>query len=220
MATNSVGLIGGTGPLGRGLALRLAAAGVEVLLGSRDRGRAQEICDALSPSLPSETGSIRGLANELVAVQAGLVIVAIPYEATAATLPPLAAQLTGRVVVSTAVPMEFKAGIPHPLRPAAGSATQEVALLCPGAKVVGAFHTVAARQLQKLERQLDEDCLVTADDDAAKQEVLELVGRITGLRPVDAGGLESAAFSEGLTPFLLRLNRLHGGHTGIRITGL
>jgi hypothetical protein len=220
MASNSVGLIGGTGPLGRGLALRLAAAGVEILLGSRDGGRAQELCDTLSLSLPAGTGSIRGLANELVAEQAGLVIVTIPYDATATTLPTLASHLTARVVVSTAVPMEFRAGIPHPLRPAAGSATQEVAMLCPGAKVVGAFHTVAAGQLQKLALQLNEDCLVTADDDPAKQQVLELVGRVTGLRPVDAGGLQSAAFSEGLTPFLLRLNRLHGSHTGIRITGL
>jgi hypothetical protein len=220
MATNTVGLIGGTGPLGRGLALRLAAAGIEVHLGSRDSGRAEEICSGLSPSLPAGTGTIHGLANELVAERSDLVIVTIPYEATEATLAPLAVQLIGRVVVSTAVPMQFIAGVPHPIRIAAGSATEEVAGLCPGATVVGAFHTVAAGQLAKLGQELDEDCLVTADDDAAKREVLEMVGRIPGLRPVDAGTLQSATFSEGLTPFLLRLNRLHHRHTGIHITGL
>jgi len=149
-----------------------------------------------------------------------LVIITVPYQAMSATLEELRSVAAGRILVSTAVPMEFLGGVPHPVTTGFGSATEQVAQLCPDSLVVGAFHTVAAGQLLKLDHTLDEDVLLTAHDAAAKERVSGLVERIPGLRPVDAGSLDSARFCEQLTPLLLRLNRLHRAHTGIRITGL
>jgi hypothetical protein len=116
--------------------------------------------------------------------------------------------------------MEFRRGAPHPLTPEAGSAALEVAQRCPGARVVAAFHTVSASILERLESALDEDVIVTSDDAPAKELVIRLVRAIAGLRPVDGGGLANAHFSEALTPFLIRLNRIHHAETGIHITGL
>lgn len=216
----TVGFLGGTGPLGRGLALRLAVSGVDVLLGSRDQSRGREIAAALTGQLPPGSGVATGASNREVLELCGLVLITVPYEAMAATIEDLRAQAAGRILVSTAVPMEFLGGVPHPVTTGFGSAAEQVAKLCPESLVVGAFHTVAAGQLLKLGQTLDEDVLLTSNDAAAKQSVQELVERIPGLRPVDAGSLDSAHFSEQLTPLLLRLNRLHRAHTGIRITGL
>lgn len=218
--SGAVGLVGGTGPLGRGLALRLASSGLDVRLGSRDQARGQVAAAALNLQLPPGAGVVSGLSNQEVLARSQLVILAIPYEAMAPTLSELKTLTADRILVSTAVPMEFLAGVPHPATPEAGSATEEVSRLCPDSVVVGAFHTVAAGQLLKLGQALDEDVLLTSDDAAAKDLVRALVGRIPGLRAVDAGPLSAASFCERLTPFLLRLNRLHRAHTGIRITGL
>ncbi|NNM97186.1 MAG: NADPH-dependent F420 reductase [Candidatus Dormibacteraeota bacterium] len=216
----AVGFLGGTGPLGRGLALRLAVSGVDVLLGSRDQSRGREIAADLSGQLPPGSGEATGASNREVLERCALVLITIPYQAMGATLEELRPLAPGRILVSTAVPMEFLGGVPHPVTTGFGSATEQVAQLCPDSLVVGAFHTVAAGQLLKLDHTLDEDVLLTAHDSAAKERVSDLVERIPGLRPVDAGSLDSARFCEQLTPLLLRLNRLHRAHTGIRITGL
>jgi hypothetical protein len=116
--------------------------------------------------------------------------------------------------------MEFRRGAPYPLTTEAGSAALEVAQRCPGARVAAAFHTVSASTLERLESTLDEDVIVTSDDATAKELAIHLVGTIAGLRPIDGGGLANAHFSEALTPFLIRLNRIHHAETGIRITGV
>ncbi|MGA8427288.1 MAG: NADPH-dependent F420 reductase [Candidatus Dormiibacterota bacterium] len=215
-----VGLIGGTGPLGRGLAARLAAAGLAVRLGSRDPQRADEIATTIQAQVGSEAGTVAGVANLDAASFGRLVLLTVPYEAGAALLTELGGPLQGRVLISTAAPMEFRRGVPYPITPEAGSAALEASQQCPGALVVGAFHTVSASNLQRLGSPLDEDVIVTADDPEAKELVLRLVRTIAGLRPVDGGGLGNAHFSEMLTPYLIRLNRLHHTETGIRITGL
>ncbi len=214
-----VGIIGGTGPLGTGLALRLAAAGLEVQLGSRDPQRAGEAARRLNSLLDGGVGAVSGSRNDEVADRA-LVVVALPYDAVRATIQELARQLAGKIVVSTAVPMSFASGRPEPVHLEAGSAAQELAELCPNSRVVGAFQTVAAGQLLDLRLQLDEDVLVGGDDRQARKEVANLVERIEGLRAVESGPLATCRYAEGLTPLLLRLNRLHHAQTGIRITGL
>ncbi len=214
-----IGIIGGTGPLGTGLALRLAAAGLEVQVGSRDPERSGEVAKRLNSLLQGRAPEVTGSRNHEVAALA-LAVVAVPYEAVRATIPGLAGELAGKIVISTAVPMSFASGRPEPLHPAAGSAAEELAELCPASRVVGAFQTVAAGQLLELGLRLDEDVLVGGDDREARQEVATLVRRIEGLRAVESGPLATCRYAEGLTPLLLRLNRLHHTQTGIRITGL
>jgi len=215
-----ISLVGGTGPLGRGLALRLAASGVGIRLGSRDPLRAREMADQLNQTLPAGARPIDGFGNQDAISGGSLVILTIPYEAMASQLASLSGLGDGRVVVSTAVPMEFHGGVPTPIRPEAGSAAELVASLCPTARVVAALHTVAAGPLLRLQTELDQDVLVAGDDPVAKAQASALISRIAGLRPVDAGALDAASGCEGITPLLLRLNRLHRAHTGIRITGL
>ncbi|MGH7639296.1 MAG: NADPH-dependent F420 reductase [Candidatus Dormibacteria bacterium] len=217
----AVGIVGGTGPMGRGLAVRLAGAGVGLLLGSRDPERARTAAAHLRQLLGgSRAVEILGGGNLEAAGHGQLTLLTIPYEADSPSLQALAPHLRDRVTVSTAAPMEFRAGIPHPLHPPAGSAAQELAQLCPEALVVGAFHTVSASLLGRMEAVLAEDVIVTSDHSQAKDLVLALVGMLDGLRGVDGGRLANSAFTEGLTPFLLRLNRLHRAATGVRVTGL
>ncbi|MFZ0995961.1 MAG: NADPH-dependent F420 reductase [Candidatus Dormiibacterota bacterium] len=219
-ALSEVGLIGGTGPLGRGMAARLAAAGLTVRLGSRDLQRANEIAASVQAQVGPGRGTVVGASNLDAAGSGQLTLLTVPYEAGAPLLAQLGAELQGRVLISTAAPMEFRRGVPYPVRPEAGSAALEAAQHCPGALVVAAFHTVSASTLERLESPLDEDVIVTSDDATAKDLVVGLVRTIAGLRPVDGGGLANSHFSEALTPFLIRLNRIHRAETGIRITGL
>ena len=215
-----ISLVGGTGPLGRGLSLRLAAAGVGIKLGSRDPARARETAQQLNQLLPLGARPIEGVGNQDATSGSNPVILTIPYQAMVSQLSSLPGLGNGRVVVSTAVPMEFRSGAPTPIHPEAGSAAELVASLCPTARVVAALHTVAAGPLLRLQAELDEDVLVAGDDPEAKSEVSAIISRIPGLRPVDAGGLDSSSACEGITPLLLRLNRLHHAHTGIRIAGI
>lgn len=217
---DGVGIIGGTGPMGRGLAARIAQSGLAVLLGSREPLRAAEAATGIQERLGAGAGFVQGGSNPEAASFGDLTLLTVPYQPGSPLLSELAELLRGRVLVSTAAPMEFRGGRPHPLRPAAGSAAQDLAQGCPGALVVGAFHTVSAPVLAQLDVTLDEDVIVTSDHLAAKSLVIRLVELLPGLRGVDGGGLENATFSEGLTPFLIRLNRIHHTHTGVRVTGL
>jgi NADPH-dependent F420 reductase len=214
-----IGIIGGTGPLGTGLALRFAAAGLTVQVGSRDLERAGEVARRLNSILGAGATEVSGGRNQEVAAKP-VVVVALPYDAVRETVLGLAPELAGKIVISTAVPMSFASGRPEPVRPEAGSAAEELAAICPGSRVVGAFHTVAAGQLLDLRERLDEDVLVSGDDREARKEVANLVQRLEGLRAVESGPLATCRYAEGLTPLLLRLNRLHHAQTGIRITGL
>lgn len=215
-----VGIIGGTGPMGRGLATRLGAAGIPTVLGSRDPDRAVDAALAIQEKLGAAESLVRGAGNAEAAAYGELVLLTVPYDPGSPLVVQLGDRLQGRVLVSTAAPMEFRGGLAYPLRPGAGSAAEEVAEACPTALVVGAFHTVSAPTLGRLDVALDEDVIVTSDHAAAKDLVVSLIDLLTGLQPVDGGGLANASFSEGLTPFLIRLNRLHHTNTGIRITGL
>ncbi|MGA9920785.1 MAG: NADPH-dependent F420 reductase [Candidatus Dormiibacterota bacterium] len=219
-APGGVGIIGGTGPMGRGLAARFGQAGLAVLLGSRDPQRAAEAAVGIQEEMGAGAGFVQGGSNSEAAAYGELTLLTVPYEPGSPLVGQLGELLQGRVLVSTAAPMEFLRGMASPLRPHAGSAAQEVALMCPGALVVGAFHTVSAPTLGRLNEVLDEDVIVTSDHPAAKELVIQLVNVLPGLRGVDCGGLVNSCFSEGLTPFLIRLNRLHHTNTGVRITGL
>ncbi len=206
-----VAILGGTGDLGRGLAARLGAAGVEVVIGSRDALRAAEAAARLGLS------RVRGAANADAASAAEIVVLAIPHEGHAAFVEGLASSLAGKIVVDATVPLG--PGLVFS-PPAAGSAARETQTLAPGARVVAAFHTLSARLLADLARPLDQDVLVCGDDPDARARVLDLAGTI-GARGVDAGGLAAAATLEGLAVLLVGLNvRYRRRHLGVRIAHL
>ena len=217
----SVAIVGGTGDLGLGLALRLAQAGTEVTIGSRDAARAEE---AAAHVRERTGGAAVGAANADAVAAAEAVVVTVPFAAHARLLGELAPAVPeGRLVVDATVPLATAVG-GKPTRVLgvwAGSAAQQAQeLLGPGARVVSALHTVSAASLADLERPLDEDVLVCGDRRADKQEASALLERVPGLRCVDAGRLELSRVVEQLTPLMISINVRHKTHAGIRITGL
>ncbi|MFB7085245.1 NADPH-dependent F420 reductase [Streptomyces sp. NPDC056296] len=219
----SVGILGGTGPQGRGLAVRLAAAGQRVLLGSRDTERvawvSAEVTErAQSVAADGVRARVRGGSNRDVAEAADLVVVAVPFAGHAGTLAPLAGPLTGKIVVDCVVPMAFDRQGPYVLDVPEGSVAQQAAALLPKSTVVGAFHHLSAVLLEDLSHTLDGDVMVVGDDRAATDTVRALAGRLTGLRGVYAGRLRNARQVEALTVNLVSVNRRYKAHAGVRIT--
>jgi 8-hydroxy-5-deazaflavin:NADPH oxidoreductase len=217
-----VGILGGTGPQGRGLGVRLAAAGQRVLLGSRDAERAAEVAEDVARRAEPAAGaavSVRGGSNADVAGAADLVVVAVPFAGHAATLAELAEPLAGKVVVDCVVPMGFDELGAYVLEVPEGSVTQQAAALLPDSSVVGAFHHVSAVLLEDLSRPtLDGDVLVVGDVREATDLVQALAGRLPGMRGVYAGRLRNAAQVEALTINLVSVNRRYKAHAGIRVT--
>ncbi|HXA29126.1 MAG TPA: NADPH-dependent F420 reductase [Candidatus Angelobacter sp.] len=219
-----VALLGGTGKLGPGLAMRFARAGVPVLIGSREAEKGVQAAAEASEKLRA-TGAdfapIEGMDNAWAAARAGLAVITVPYEGQAAMLPGLAESLHGKVVVSTAVPVRFGAVTgPAYIDVPEGSAAQQAAGLLPGSQVTAAFHSVSSATLKRLATPLDEHILVTGDDEAAKRETMELVRLLPGARPVDGGPLHCSRYTEQLTVLLLTVNGIYRTHAGVKLTNL
>ena len=213
-----IGFLGGTGPEGRGLGLRLALAGHDVMIGSRDAARAQEAAERVAAR--GQGVSVGAGLNEDVAVCAGTVFVTVPYEGQRPLLESLAEALWGKIVVTTVVPLRFDAGGATFLPIEAGSAAMEARGILPESRVVAAFQTISAHDLLNPKKRIDSDVVVCSDDEGAKAAVAALAEEIPGVRAVDGGGLRNAVFVEHITPLVLNLNRIHGGRAAIRLTGL
>jgi NADPH-dependent F420 reductase len=218
-----VGILGGTGPQGRGLGVRLAAAGQRVLLGSRDGDRARAVAEDVAVRAGAAAGgaevSVQGGSNVDVAGAADLAIVAVPYAGHAATLAELATPLAGKVVVDCVVPMGFDELGAYVLDVPEGSVTQQAAALLPDSSVVGAFHHVSAVLLEDVSRPtLDSDVMVVGDVREATDLVQALAGRLPGMRGIYAGRLRNAAQVEALTINLVSVNRRYKAHAGLRVT--
>jgi NADPH-dependent F420 reductase len=213
-APQRIGVIGGTGALGRGLAYRLSRSGASVTIGSRDAERAR----ATAQSLGAE---VRGLSNAECASECDLGVVAVPFDAHAGLLESLAAQLRGKVVVDCVNPLAFDAQGARAVPVPEGSAAQQAQAVLAASAVVGAFHHVSAQLLldADLER-IDSDVLVVGDDRAATDIVQALVDTIPGMRGIYAGPLRNAAQVEALTATLISVNRRYRTHAGVRITGV
>jgi len=208
----TVGVLGGTGDQGRGLARRMAAAGLRVLLGSRDQQRADEAAAAAGPG-------VVGLVNEEVARRSDLVIVAVPWSGHAATLEALRQHLVGTIVVDCVNPLGFDAQGAFALPVAEGSAAQQAAALLPDSTVVAAFHHVSAVQLlDDAVTDLDCDVLVLGDERSATDIVAALAESIPGVRGIYGGRLRNAHQVEALTANLISVNRRYKAHAGVRIT--
>jgi len=211
-----IGVLGGTGDQGRGLARRLALAGSRVVIGSRDAGRAAAAAASIgSPPL------VTGAANADAAVAADLVIAAMPWEGHRALLASLAGALDGKILIDCVNPLGFDERGAYPLPVAEGSAAQQAAAVLPGTRVVGAFHHVSARLLlDPAVGDLDLDIMVLGDDRQATDLVQALASRIPGMRGVYAGRLRNCGQVEALTANLVSVNRRYKAHAGLRITDI
>lgn len=217
-----VAILGATGDLGFGLAVRWTRAGVPVIIGSRDAARAQEAAERVRRAVPD--ASVEGRGNPDAAAAARVVVMSVPFAGAAATYRSIAESLKpGALVIDATVPLAPATG-GKPTRMVGvwqGSAAQQAAELVPeSVDVVSALHTVSASSLAELEQTLDEDVLVCGDRRDPKQAAIELIARIEGLRPLDAGRLELSRITESLTALLISVNIKHKTHAGIRITGI
>ena len=211
--------LGGTGPEGRGLAIRLALAGEEVVIGSRDAARASTAAEELLLLAPG--ARITGAANADAAAQADTIFLTFPYEGQRPTLETLGEALDGKIVVNVIAPMEFQRGRGAIALPVdAGSAAEESQLLLPGALVAAAFQNASAEELQEPGLIMEGDVVICSDHKAAKDLVMELTPKIPNLRPVDGGALANAKYVEQITPLLVNINRIYKIHAGIKIVGV
>ncbi len=210
----AVGILGGTGDQGRGLARRLAMAGNRMIIGSRDPGRAAAAAASVG-SPPQVTGA----ANEEAARAADLVIAAVPWDGHADLLSRLTGPLEGKIVVDCVNPIVFDARGCYAIGVPEGSAAEQAAAVLPGSTVVGAFHHVSATLLLDPEvTELDQDVLVLGDDRHATDLVQALAERIPGVRGVYAGRLRNCGQVEALTANLVAVNRRYKAHAGLRVT--
>ncbi len=212
-----IGIIGGTGPEGLGLAMRFAKAGDRVAIGSRSQERAEEAERKVKKALPE--AKVRGLVNAEAVEQTEVVFLTVPWDAHQSTLENLAEVIGDKILVDVVVPMLFDRGQPKAIVVDEGSAAQQARAVARQAKVVSAFHHLDGSDLQKIERPMQGDVLVCGDHRGAMKKVMALVERIEYVRALDAGGLSNARYLEEWTVMLLHLNRIHKAHTGVRIVG-
>ena len=209
-----IGILGGTGDQGRGLARRLSMAGHRVIIGSRDAGRAK--------SAAADGGGgplLEGALNHEAAAEADIVIAAIPWEGHADLLSELAGPLSGKVVIDCVNPLGFDSRGAYSIGVPEGSAAEQAASVLPGSTVVGAFHHVSAQLLLDPEVEtMDLDVLVLGDDRVATELVIALAAEIPGMRGVYAGRLRNCGQVEALTANLVSINRRYKAHAGIRVT--
>jgi 8-hydroxy-5-deazaflavin:NADPH oxidoreductase len=222
MPDERVTVIGGTGALGSGLALRLAVAGVEVVIGSRDAARAEEAAGWVRER--AADANVRGLPNAEAAAATEVVFLCVPFRNQSETLTNLKEHLReGQLLVDATVPLAAAVSgrATRTLGVWQGSAAQQAAEMVPdGVRVTSALHTVNAPALKDLDHSLDEDVLVCGDRRADKARTAALIELIPGLRCVDGGRLEMARIAESLTALLIGINARYKTHTGIRITAL
>jgi NADPH-dependent F420 reductase len=218
----SVPIVGGTGALGYGLALRWASAGVPVVIGSRSADRAAEAAGRIREAIPD--AEVEGLVNEEAAKRGPVVFLTVPFRAQSENLNNLREALEAdQLLVDCTVPLAAAVGgkATRTLGVWQGSAAQQAQEMVPdGVTVVSALHTVSAPRLGDLGQELDEDVLICADRKVDKARVAQLVELIPGLRAVNAGSLEAARIVEQLTALLISVNSRYKTHAGIRLTGL
>ena len=214
-----VGILGGTGPAGSGLAARLATAGVDVVIGSRSKERAQEACGAIEERWPDRRFTLRAGDNAMAA-DCGVVVVATPWDAAASTTRSVAGQLGGKLVISMANALARVGEEFEPLVPPRGSVAAHVQSAAPTARVAAAFHHLPARALANLDTPVESDVLVCSDHPDAFEETAALVHLIPNLRPLNAGSLANAAPIEAITAVLLQLNVRYKTRAALRLTGI
>ncbi|NHI10019.1 NADPH-dependent F420 reductase [Streptomyces sp. KO7888] len=207
-----VGVLGGTGPQGKGLAYRLAKAGQKVIVGSRAAERAVAAAEEIGHG-------VEGADNAETARRSDVVIVAVPWDGHAKTLESLRTELSGKLVVDCVNPLGFDKKGAYALKPEEGSAAEQAAALLPDSRVAAAFHHLSAVLLQDPEiDEIDTDVMVLGEERADVEIVQALAGRIPGMRGVFAGRLRNAHQVESLVANLISVNRRYKAHAGLRVT--
>ncbi len=214
-----IGVLGGTGPAGRGLAARLGSVGFEVIVGSRSVERGEETCAALAVAWPSHDLALKGGSNTDAAA-ADVVVVATPWDGAVPTASSVADQLDGKVVISMANALARMGHEFEPLVPPRGSVAAHVQSAVPSARVAAAFHHLPATALANLTKPVESDVLICSDHPSAFEATAELVERIPDLRPLNAGSLSNAAPIEAITAVLLQLNVRYKTRAAVRFTGI
>jgi NADPH-dependent F420 reductase len=217
MAAKTIGLIGGTGPEGRGLAARWARAGLDVVIGSR----AAERGDAAGREVSELSGGrVTGGTNADAARAGEVVVVTLQYEGLRETLSALRDEIANKIVVSTVVPLRFSRARIAMVEIEAGSAAVEAQQTLPDARVVGALHNISSSHLLHLDEAVAGDVIVCGDDRDAILEVIALAELIKDLRGVEGGPLANSRYVEGLTALILNINRIHKTEAAVKLVGL
>ena len=198
-----IAILGGTGNLGKGFAIRLGKIGYEIVIGSRSLRKAEEKAKEYLNIV--RDANIYGLENSKAAKVCDIAIFAIPWEYAFEMAEKLKENLDGKIVVSPLVPMKKIGDVFVYVRLAEGSAAEKLAKILDGSKVVSAYHTIPARRFAKMDEKFEWDVPVCADDKYAKKAIIELTNKIEGLRALDAGPLSNSYLIESLTPLLLNI---------------
>ena len=214
-----IGILGGTGPAGSGLAARLASIGYEAVIGSRSKYRAMETRDALVERWP-DLGERLQYGDNPTAAAADLVVIATPWDSAATTAQEHETAMKGKIVVSMANALVRVGGEFQPLVPPRGSVAAHVQAAVPACHVVAAFHHLPAKELGNLGEPIDSDVLICSDDHDAITQVADIVAKIPGCRPLDAGELSNAMAIEAFTAVLLQLNIRYKTRVAPKLTGI
>lgn len=214
-----IAIIGGTGEEGLGLAMRFAASGEAIVIGSRSRERAEAAAQKVRDAVPNAT--VEGAENPEAVRRAETVIIGVPYSGQRDTVTALKDLIGSKLVINIVVPMEFGQGGARAVAVEEGSAAEQTkAILGPESRVVSAFHNLSAHQLMDLGRPLDCDVLVCGGDAESRKQVMELARKLPGCRGIDAGPLRNSRYIEDITVLLVGINRRYKTQSGVRIVGL
>jgi 8-hydroxy-5-deazaflavin:NADPH oxidoreductase len=214
-----IGILGATGPAGSGLAARLASVGFDVVVGSRSKYKAMEVRDSLLERWQGRELSIDAADNR-GAAHADVVVIATPWDAAGATAASVAKELSGKVVLSMANALAKVGNEFQPLVPPRGSVAASVQAAVPKSHVAAALHHVPAKELGDIAVPVESDVLICSDHHSATATVVDIVGKIPGLRPLDAGQLSNAAPIEAFAAVLLQLNIRYKTRAAVRFTGI
>jgi NADPH-dependent F420 reductase len=213
---STIGILGGTGPAGQGVGLRLASAGYDVVLGSRDAERAASVAAGL---VARGNGTLSGATNESAA-GCDVIVVATPWDSAVATVTAVRDHLEGKVVVSMVNALVREGRELVPLYPPRGSMAAHIAHALPNSTVVGAFHHLPASEMVNLDSDLDADVVIFADSAAARESVAEMVEAMPGLHAVIAGTMSLASAVEAFTAVCISINIRHKAHSYVKLAGL
>ena len=214
-----IGILGGTGPAGSALAARLSSVGFDVVIGSRSSEKANEVVAEFVGKFPELAAHLSGGYNAH-ASHCDLLVIATPWDSAATTVQENAVALSGKIVISMANALVRVAGEFQPLLPPRGSVAAHIQAAIPLSRVVAAFHHLPAKELGHIGHPIDSDVLICSDDRDAIQIVSEIVERIPGCRPLDAGLLSNAMAIEAFTAVLLQLNVRYKTRVAPKLTGI
>lgn len=214
-----IGILGGTGPAGSGLAARLASIGYDAVIGSRSKYRAMEAVDSLVERFPALRDKLH-FGDNVAAADCDIVVIATPWDSAATTAQEHESALKGKIVVSMANALVRVGHEFQPLVPPRGSVAAHVQAAVPGCRVVAAFHHLPAKELGNLGEPIDSDVLICGDDPDAVEQISVIVAGIPGCRPLDAGELSNATAIEAFTAVLLQLNVRYKARVAPKLTGI